>query len=241
MGVGGGMNARFFPVSLGSLFLLATAAFGQGEPTFVPPRPETAARPPAAAQPAAQPRGASPAEPRRQTAAAPRAPATNSPCQHVTQGWADYRPLNDSPVAQGRATSGQIFVALDACASEQAAAPGDRRIAFLLARAFEVSGKGQRATPMFRQLSDGGFAPATTQLARAYATGSGVIVNPTTACDLYLKAAKGGDPWAFNPAANCLAFQNYARDPKLACRYFDKARASGTVQNTELTREDYCP
>ncbi len=223
-----GLKMHFIFIFVGFILALSTAAQAQ-----VMPRPIEEPATPRAVAPAA------PGEPRRQ-AAQPRAAAPNTPCQHVTKGWADYRPQNDSPVAQGRASSGEIYVALDACESEQAAAPSDRRIAFLLARAFEVSGKGSRATPMFRQLSDGGFAPATTQLARAYAIGSGVAPNQTTACDLYLIAARAGDIWAMNPAANCLSFQDYPHDARLACRYFQRAEASGTFQNTNLSRQDYC-
>jgi len=211
--------------------ILASALPGAGQ-TFVAPRPSQPA------EPAPRAAGATQSQPGR-AARQQTSPAT--PCGRSTEGWAEHRPMNDAPVAQGRASPGELFVALDACQSEQAAAPSDRRIAFLLARVFEVNGKGVRATPMFRQLSDGGYAPATTQLARAYAVGSGVARNLTTACDLYLRAAKAGDPWALNPAADCLSFQDYPHDPRLACRYFQRAQASGTFQSVNMAREDYCP
>lgn len=220
------MNRRFVNLLSAALFSFIPAASAQDD--FVAPRVLAPARP-------AAPPPSSPTATRRTST------ASETPCAHVTKGWADHRPRNDTPVAQGRASAGELFVALDACQDEQAAAPSDRRLAFLLARAFEVNGRGVQATPMFRQLSDGGFAPATTQLARAYAIGSGVARNQTAACDLYLRAAKAGDSWAFGPAADCLSFLDYPHDPRLACRYFQRAQASGTFQNTNLTREDYCP
>ncbi|TPE49132.1 tetratricopeptide repeat protein [Amaricoccus solimangrovi] len=229
------MGGRFLTLLVSGLLALAGPAGAQGA-NFAAPKPpgKTSAPAPAPIQPRAPAPQAAPA------ATQPRAAAPASACARVTEGWIDYRPLNDSPVAQGRASSGELFVAADACRSEQAAAPGDRRIAFALARTFEVTGKGAQATPLFRQLADGGYPPATTQLARAYRVGSGVIRDQTRSCDLYVKAAKAGDPWAFNPAADCLSFLDYGHDPKQACRYFQKSLASGTFQTINLSRQDYC-
>lgn len=164
----------------------------------------------------------------------------DSQCAEMTKDWADYRPVLDSPSAQGRTTYDVQVSATAVCRSEQSARPNDLRVAFLYARALEVNNKGTQATALFRQLSDAGYAPATTQLARAYHFGSGVPPNPVQACDLYVKAAQAGDTWAFNPAADCLSFQDYTHDPKLACRFFQQAQKSGTFQTYDLSREDYC-
>ena len=165
----------------------------------------------------------------------------DSQCAQMTKDWADYRPVLDFPSAQGRTTYDTQVAAVGVCQSEQAARPNDLRVAFLFARALEVNDKGSRATALYRQLSDAGYAPATTQLARAYHFGSGVAPDPTQACDLYVKAAKAGDIWALNPAADCLSFQDYTHDPRLACRFFQQSQKSGTFQTTDLTRADYCP
>lgn len=163
-----------------------------------------------------------------------------SECETMTKDWVDYRPVLDLPAAQGRATADQQIASVTICRAEQAARPNDKRIAFILARTFEVNNKGSQSTPLFRQLADAGFPPAITQLARAYHYGIGTAPDPVQACDLYVKAAKAGDAWAFNPAADCLSFQDYAHDPRQACRYFKSAQAKGTFQTTNLTQEDYC-
>ena len=158
----------------------------------------------------------------------------------MTKDWVDYRPVLDLPAAQGRVSADQQIASVSVCRAEQAARPNDKRIAFILARSFEVNNKGTQSTPLFRQLSDAGLPAATTQLARAYHYGIGVPPNPVQACDLYVKAAKAGDAWALNPAADCLSFQDYAHDPRQACRYFKSAQAKGTFQTMNLTQEDYC-
>jgi TPR repeat protein len=196
--------------------------------TFVAPKPE-------AAQPRA-PHKAPVQQRRRQPVAA----TPVSVCVQMTEDWVDYRPVLDFPALQGRVTQDLQTAALAACESEQRARPNDLRIAFIFARTLEVNNKGVRATPLFRQLMDAGHAPAMTQLARAYYFGSGVAPDRVQACDLYVKAAAAGDPWAYNPAADCLSFQDYTHDPRLACRYFQRAQANGTFQTSDLTREDYC-
>jgi TPR repeat protein len=202
--------------------------------TFVAPQPKA---PRAAAPPPAQGTARKPQGTRRQGAST----VANSQCAQMTSEWADYRPVLDSPSAQGRVTRDVQVAAVGVCEAEQAARPGDLRVAFLFARALEVNDRGSRATGLYRQLSDAGYAPATTQLARAYRLGSGVPADPVRACDLYVKAARAGDAWAFNPAADCLSFQDFTHDPKLACRFFQQAQRSGTFQTQSLTRADYCP
>ena len=164
-----------------------------------------------------------------------------SECETMTRDWVDFRPVLDLPAAQGRASGEQQVAAVSVCEAEQAARPTDKRIAFIFARTLEVNNKGSRSTPLFRQLADANFAPAMTQLARAYHYGLGVAPDPVQACDLYVKAAKAGDAWAYNPAADCLSFQDYTHDPRLACRYFKSAQAKGTFQTTDLSQADYCP
>jgi TPR repeat protein len=202
--------------------------------TFVAPQPKA---PKASASPPAQSSPRTSQRSRRQTAST----APDSQCAQMTKDWADYRPILDFPSAQGRVSYDVQVASVGVCEAEQAARPSDLRVAFLFARALEVNDKGTRATGLYRQLSDAGYAPATTQLARAYRLGSGVAPNPVQACDLYVKAARAGDAWAFNPAADCLSFQDYAHDARLACRFFQQAQRSGTFQTQSLTREDYCP
>ena len=222
------MDKRLAAVVLCLAFALPPASEAQ---TFVAPQPKAAA--PSAPQGSAR----KPQRSGRRSAST----VPDSVCAQMTQGWADYRPVLDFPSAQGRTTYDTQVAAVGVCQSEQAARPNDLRVAFLFARALEVNDKGSRATGLFRQLSDAGYAPATTQLARAYHFGSGVAPDPTQACDLYVKAAKAGDIWALNPAADCLSFQDYTHDPKLACRFFQQSQKSGTFQTTDLTRTDYCP
>lgn len=225
--MGDSMRRSLVAVVVGGLLAMPIGAAGQ---TFVAPKPEGASPRPQATAPAAQPG--------RQQRRTPTTPA--SPCVDMTREWVDYRPLLDFPTLQGRINPGEQVTALTVCQAEQAARPNDLRLAFIYARTLEVNDRGTGSTALYRQLSNAGYAPATTQLARAYHLGNGVAANRTEACDLYVKAARAGDAWAFNPAADCLSFQDFAHDPRLACRFFQQAQASGTFQTTNLTREDYC-
>lgn len=158
----------------------------------------------------------------------------------MTREWVDYRPVLDLPAMQGRMNPGEQATALSTCQSEQAARPNDLRLAFIFARTLEVNDRPTRSTALYRQLADAGYPPAMTQLARAYHLGNDVPADRTQACNLYVNAAQAGDAWAYNPAADCLSFQDFAHDPRLACRFFQRAQSSGTFQTTKLTREDYC-
>lgn len=213
---------RRLPTVVVCLVLAGAGAWAQG---FVAPQPQTAPR--AAAKPAAS----SPARQRR-------APATE--CEQMTKDWADHRPIIDDPAGAGLVTPEQQGAAVAECQAEQARQPSSLRIAFLYARALEVNGHGTRAVGLFEQLANGGYTPALTQIARAYYLGNGVPRDMFEACSRYVDAAKAGDRWAFNGAADCLSFQDFTHDPRLACRYFQKAQASGTFQTTDLTRADYC-
>ena len=199
--------------------------------TFVAPKPEAAA-------------------PRRATGAGasqgtqrsrPAAQSSGSLCEQMTAGWVDYRPMyDDMPAAAGRVAYDRQLAAVSECATEQQRRPNDVRTAFAFARTLEVNGKGGRAAGLYRQLADAGYTPAKTQLARTLFFGNGVARDSYAACELYVDAANAGDTWAYNGAANCMSIWDYAHDAKLACRYFDKAQASGTFQTADMTRETYC-
>jgi TPR repeat protein len=230
-GLGEGMDTRLVALVLCLAFALPPSS---GAQTFLAP---TAPPPKGAAPHTSQGTSQPSQKSRRQSTPA----APPSECVTLTKDWVDYRPMLDLPASQGRSTSEILVSSLSACRTEQIARPNDLRVAFLLARTLEVNHKTTSATALFRQLSDAGYAPATTQLARAYHFGSGVAADQVQACDLYVQAAKAGDIWAMNPAADCLSFQDYAHDPRLACRFFQRAQASGTFQTTDLTKADYCP
>jgi TPR repeat protein len=196
--------------------------------TFVAPKPETAA-------PRKATGGAAATQRSRPAATA------NSFCEQMTSGWVDYRPMySDTPAAAGRVGYDQQLAAMTECGAEQQRRPGDIRTAFIFARTLEVNGQGSRAAALYRQLAAAGYTQAKTQLARTLFFGNGVPRDSYAACDLYVDAAKAGDSWAYNGAANCLSFWDYTHDPRLACRYFDQAQRSGTFQTTNVTREDYC-
>ncbi|MFO1106669.1 MAG: hypothetical protein U1E34_11255 [Amaricoccus sp.] len=210
------------------LALVAQPASDARAQGFVAPQPQATIPQPPAAKPA-------PGSGRQRRAAAPA-----SPCEQMTRDWVDHRPVIDDPAGAGLVAADQQGAAVAECQAEQARRPSDMRIAFIYARTLEVNGHSARALGLFQQLADAGYGPALTQTARAYYIGSGVPRDMFEACTRYIGAAKAGDAWAFNPAADCLSFQDFTHDPKLACRYFQKAQASGTFQSTDLTRGDYC-
>jgi TPR repeat protein len=218
------MNRAF--IAFLSLFLVADAPSVPAQ-TFVAPKPQVAPR-------AATP-GSSSA--RRQ----PRATAPSSLCEQMTREWVDHRPMLDFPALEGRISLQQQQSALGECEAEQRRRPADVRVAFIFARTLEVNNRGSRAAGLFRQLADAGYAPAKTQLARALQFGSGLAKDMVASCELYVDAAKAGDVWAYNPAANCLSFQDFTHDPRLACFFFQKAQSSDTFQSDNLSRTDYCP
>lgn len=207
--------------------VLVMAGQGVSAQGFVAPQPETAT--PRASRP---PQAAS--SPTRQR----RAPTTV--CEQMTKDWVDHRPIIDDPAGSGLVTPEQQGAAVAECQAEQARQPSNLRVAFIFARSLEVNGHGTRAVGLFQQLANGGYTPALTQLARAYYVGNGVPRDMFEACKRYVDAARSGDSWAYNGAADCLSFQDFTHDPKLACRYFQKAQASGTFQTSDLTRADYC-
>jgi TPR repeat protein len=222
------MGKRSAAVIACLVFAFAPSAIAQ---TFVAPKPEAAA-----------PRKATGGSARatQRSRPAPQQPAVNL-CEQMTAGWVDYRPMYaDTPAADGRVSFDQQQAAVSECGAEQQRRPGDIRTAFTFARALEVNGHGGRAAGLYRQLSDAGYTPAMTQLARTLFFGNGVARDSYAACALYVDAANAGDTWAYNGAANCMSFWDYAHDATLACRYYDQALASGTFQTVNLARGDYC-
>jgi TPR repeat protein len=218
-------------LSLLVVILLVLEAGAAGAQTFVAPKPE-----------AARPRAAAPAPQRqRQRRAAPApAAAPMTLCEQMTASWVDHRPISDFPALEGRISAEQQRGALRECELEQRMQPNDVRIAFLLARTAEVNNQGKRAVALYRQLADAGYAPALTQLARAYHFGRGVAQDRVEACRLYVEAANAGDAWALNSAANCLSSMASPRDQRMACRFFERAAAENTFQTADYSREDYC-
>ena len=172
------MNKRIVAVVLCLAFSLPPPVEAQ---TFAAPQPKASA-PAASSAGGGKSRGT-----RRGYSTAP-----DSQCAQMTKDWADYRPVLDFPSAQGRTSYGDQVAAIEVCRSEQAARPSDLRVAFLFARALEVNNKGSQSTGLFRQLSDAGYAPATTQLARAYHFGSGLAPRPDPGLRPLRQGGEGG-------------------------------------------------
>jgi TPR repeat protein len=216
---------KVLSVLVGLILVVCTCA--TGAQTFVAPKPESS-------------RARAPSPDATVTRRAPRAAAPVSLCEQLTRDWADYRPVNDFPTAEGRTNVVEQSAALRECAAEQSQRPGDVRIAFLFARVLEVNNQASRAAALYRQLAEAGYTPAVTQLARAHHFGTGVARDQAAACRLYVDAANAGDTWAYNSAANCLSVLGSPPDYQLACAFFEKAQASNTFQSGSLSREDYC-
>lgn len=221
-------------VALGMLAVCAGASASAQDDGFVVPQPETG-RPAAAAAPS----------PARSTGTTRRraaeAPVADSLCQEMVRDWVDVRPVRDVPALEGRVPLDMQQAALRICATEQQAKPGDKRVTFAYARTLEVNGRNARAVQLYQQLAGARYLPAMTQLARAYYTGAGLPRNVIEACNRYVAAAKAGDKWALNPAADCAMLHTAVPDPRHACQYYRKAVASDTVQTLTLTEADYCP
>jgi len=221
---------------LGSLALCAAVPASAQDDGFIFPEPETA-RPAPAAAPAGD--ATRPASATRRRAAA--APAGGGLCEEMTKGWVDFRPLRDTPARDGRVALNMQQAALPICETANEAGTGGKRTTFVFARTLEVNGRNAQAVALYQQLADARYLPAMTQLARAYYLGAGLPRNVVEGCTRYVAAAKAGDKWALNPAADCAMLHTAVPDPRRACQFYRKAVASDTVQPTALTEADYCP
>ncbi len=219
-------------IAVGMISLYAAMPVFAQDDGFVSPLPE-AGRPAVAAPAAPSTNGA---RKRAQRAAAP-----VSPCEDMTKDWVDLRPVADFPALEGRVLIDLLQAALPICEAAQRDQPGNKRVTFVFARTLAIHGQNTRAAQLYRQLASARYVPAMTQLARAYYTGAGVPRDVVEACTRYVEAAKAGDAWAFNPAADCAILYSPVADQRRACQYFRKAQASDTAQTTTLTEADYCP
>lgn len=227
----------------GAVLLCCCLAVGTAAPAqdtlFVAPKPQGAAP---AQSPRAQsaPRSQASRQERQPRTTAARAPAPTTQCEVMTKDWIDFRPVQDAPARDGRTTLEQQQAAVIECQAEQQRQPSNKRIAFVFARTLEVNGSTSRAAKLYQQLAASNYPPAMTQLAKAYFVGAGVPRDAVEACTRYVQAARAGDAWAYNIAADCLTRQTATPDTRQACRYYRQAVAAQTLQTTATSEADYC-
>ncbi|MGC2203104.1 MAG: hypothetical protein WA633_23565, partial [Stellaceae bacterium] len=118
------------------------------------------------------------------------------------------------------------------CQAAVAAAPNEPRFQYELGRQLEKAEQTNEAARVHRQLSDGEYAEASNNLARADADGTGIEKNAATPLRLYENAVKAGFVPAFS-AVGALYWEGKGvqRDRTEALRWFNRGAAAGDARS----------